>query len=50
MRKAAEDYLRAHPTTRQPRIDVSEVCITRRADGTDEVTEVNLFPNAYRGR
>ncbi len=50
MRKAAEDYLRMYPTTRLPRIDVSEVYVSRRADGTEEITEVKIFPNAYRGR
>ena len=50
MRKAAEDYLRAHPTTLQPRIDVAEVYLQKRADGTDEILEIKLFPAAYAGR
>ena len=50
MRRAARDYLREHPTPLQPRIDVSEVYIIRRNDGTEEVAEVRLYPNAYAGR
>lgn len=50
MRKAAEDYLREHSTTLQPRIDVAEVYLLRLADGTDEVIEVKIFPAAYAGR
>ena len=50
MRKAAEDYLREHSTTLQPRIDVAEVYLRRLADGTDEVIEVKIFPAAYAGR
>lgn len=50
MRKAAEDYLREHPTSRQPRIDVAEVYLRKRADGTDEVLEIIIYPAAYAGR
>lgn len=50
IRKAAEDYLREHPTKLQPRIDVSEVYLRRLPDGRDDITEVKLFPNAYAGR
>ena len=50
MRKAAEDYLREHPTCLQPRIDVAEVYLRRRPDGKDEVIEVRIFPAAYAGR
>lgn len=48
--EAAQSYLRAHPTKLQPRIDVAEVYVTRRADGTDEVTKVLIFPNAFGAR
>lgn len=48
--EAAQAYLRAHPTKLQPRIDVAEVYVTRRADGTDEVTKVLIFPNAFGAR
>lgn len=50
MRKAAEDYLREHPTRLQPRIDVAEVYMTRLSDGTETVTEIKLYPAAYAGR
>jgi putative endonuclease len=50
MRKAAEDYLREHPTQKQPRIDVSEVYLRKNPDGTDEVIAVKLYPNAFAGR
>lgn len=50
MRKAAEDYLREHPTHLQPRIDVAEVYMTKLPDGTDTVTEIKIFPAAYAGR
>lgn len=50
MRKAAEVYLREHPTSRQPRIDVAEVYLRKRADGTDEVLEIKIYPAAYAGR
>lgn len=50
MYKAAEDYLREHPTTLQPRIDVAEVYMKRLADGSDVITEIKLFPAAYAGR
>ena len=48
--EAAQAYLRAHPTKLQPRIDVAEVYVTRRADGADEVTKVLIFPNAFGAR
>ena len=50
MRKAAEDYLREHPTEKQPRIDVAEVYLTRGIDGADRVLDVKIFPAAYAGR
>jgi putative endonuclease len=50
MRNAAEDYLREHPTQTQPRIDVSEVYLRKKPDGTDEVIAVKLYPNAFAGR
>lgn len=50
MRKAAEDYLREHPTHLQPRIDVAEVYMTKLPDGTETVTEIKLYPAAYAGR
>lgn len=50
MRKAAEDYLREHPTHLQPRLDVAEVYMTKLPDGTDTVTEIKLYPAAYAGR
>ena len=48
--EAAKAYLREHPTPLQPRIDVAEVYVSRRADGTDEVTEVLIFRNAFGAR
>ena len=48
--EAAKAYLREHPTPLQPRIDVVEVYVSRRADGTDEVTEVLIFRNAFGAR
>lgn len=48
--EAAKAYLRAHPTTLQPRIDVAEVYVSRRVDGTEEVTKVHIFPNAFGAR
>ena len=50
MRKAAEDYLREHPTSLQPRIDVAEVYMNRLPDGTETVAEIKIFPAAYAGR
>ena len=50
MRKAALDYLREHPTEKQPRIDVSEVYLGKGADGSVSVLDVKLFPAAYAGR
>jgi putative endonuclease len=47
---AAKAYLREHPTNLQPRIDVAEVYVSRREDGTDEVTEVLIFRNAFGAR
>lgn len=48
--EAAKAYLREHPTHLQPRIDVAEVYVSRREDGTDEVTEVLIFRNAFGAR
>ncbi len=48
--EAAKAYLREHPTNLQPRIDVAEVYVSRRMDGTDEVTEVLIFRNAFGAR
>lgn len=50
MRKAAEDYLREHPTSLQPRIDVAEVYMRKNPLGDDEIIEIKLFPAAYAGR
>lgn len=50
MRKAAEDYLRQHPTALQPRIDVAEVYLRKDSLGDDEIIEIKLFPAAYVGR
>ena len=50
MRRAAVDYLRAHPTSLQPRIDVAEVYVNRLPDGTEAVAEIKIFPAAYAGR
>lgn len=50
MRKAAQDYLREHPTEKQPRIDVSEVYLGKSADGSVAVLDVKIFPAAYAGR
>ena len=50
MRKAAEDYLRRHPTSLQPRIDVAEVYLCKEIDGVDVVREIKIFPAAYAGR
>ena len=48
--EAAKAYLKEHPTQLQPRIDVAEVYVSRRADGTDEITKVFIFPNAFGAR
>ncbi len=48
--EAAQAYLRANPTKLQPRIDVAEVYVSRRVDGSDEVTTVLIFPNAFGAR
>lgn len=50
IRKAAEDYLRQHPTALQPRIDVAEVYLRKDPLGDDEIIEIKLFPAAYAGR
>jgi putative endonuclease len=47
---AARTYLREHPTKLQPRIDIAEVYVTRLTDGTDQVTNVYIFPNAFGAR
>ncbi len=52
--EAVEAYLRANrehfPPLTQPRIDVVEVYIFRRADGRDEIGEVKAFRNAFGAR
>ena len=48
--EAAQAYLRQNPTNLQPRIDVAEVYVTRRADGSDQITQVYIFPNAFGAR
>ena len=48
--EAAKAYLREHPTNLQPRIDVAEVYVTKRTDGTDVITKVLIFPNAFGAR
>ena len=48
--EAVQAYLREHPTSLQPRIDVAEVYVTHRADGCDEVTEVLIFQGAFGAR
>lgn len=50
MRRAAKDYLRMHPTSLQPRIDVAEVYLVKGVDGEDTVQDIKLFPAAYAGR
>ena len=50
MRRSAEDYLRKHPTSRQPRIDVAEVYMHKCTDGTECIREIKIFPAAYAGR
>ncbi len=51
---AAEAYLRAHrdelDPPLQPRIDVAEVYMQKHADGTEEITEIKLFRNAFGAR
>lgn len=47
---AAEAYLRAHPTTLQPRIDVCEVYLTRKPDGSRSVGDVVVFRNAVKAK
>lgn len=44
---AAEAYLRAHPTDKQPRIDVVEVYLEKRTDGSIAVLEVVPYRNAF---
>lgn len=44
---AAEAYLRANPTEKQPRIDVVEVYLEKRADGSVAVREVVPYRNAF---
>lgn len=50
MRRAAVDYLRAHPTSLQPRIDVAEVYLRKGIDGEDVIQEIKVYPAAYAGR
>ncbi len=51
---AAEAYLRAHrdelPVGIQPRIDIAEVYLGHRADGTYAVEHVILYRNAFGAR
>ncbi len=50
---AAEAYLRAHRAEfpgRYPRIDVAEVYVTRRPDGTHEIASIQIFRNAFGAR
>lgn len=48
---AAQAYLRTHqkdfPTLLQPRIDVAEVYMTRREDGTHDINHVEVIRNAF---
>ena len=52
--EAVQTYLRAHPTTLQPRIDIAEVYMRRTVDAdgraTERITDVKIFPNAFSGR
>lgn len=45
--EAAKTYLREHPTTLQPRIDVAEVYVSRHADGREEITHIHIIRNAF---
>jgi hypothetical protein len=47
---AAEAFLRAHPTEKQPRIDVAEVYLSLTADGKVQVTDIITFRNAFGAR
>lgn len=47
---AAEAWLRAHPTTKQPRIDVAEVYLTHTADGQIDIADIVIFRNAFGAR
>lgn len=47
---AAQAYLREHPTSLQPRIDVAEVYLTKKPDGTREVADVLVFRNAVKAK
>ena len=47
---AAQAYLRAHPTDKQPRIDIAEVYMKRMPDGTHAVGDVKVFRNAVKAR
>ncbi len=51
--EAAEAYLRENRAVLpplQPRIDVAEVYMTRREDGTDVITDIKIFRNAFGAR
>ncbi len=54
MVSAAQGYLREHPSTLQPRLDVAEVYMTRchKTDDLvyDEVTKILVFRNAFGAR
>ncbi len=47
---AAEAWLRAHPTDKQPRIDIAEVYLKKNDDGTHTVTSVRVFRNAVQAK
>lgn len=47
---AAQAYLRAHPTGKQPRIDVAEVYVKRTPEGTHTVTAVRVYRNAVKAK
>ncbi len=47
---AAEAWLRAHPTVKQPRIDIAEVYLRKNGDGTHEVVSVRVFRNAVQAK
>jgi putative endonuclease len=48
--EAAKAYLRDNPTSLQPRIDVAEVYVNRCADGSERITDILIFPNAFGAR
>jgi len=47
-RRAAQDYLRRHPTKKQPRMDVIEVWLSKEADGKrPKVLKIHHIKAAY---